>query len=91
VLFEPADVVDDVAAGGEHAARLVAPAAAFAEGEVGIPDDDSGRAELAGRLVGEPTPGEPGAVPEASERVEWSELRANPTTYTPAREREDKV
>src|SRR5439155_27348346 len=67
VLLESAGVVDDGAAGGEYAARLVPPAGVLAEGEGGVPDDVPGRAEGAGRVVGEPVPGEPGAVPEADD------------------------
>jgi hypothetical protein len=37
MLLEPTRVVDDVATGGKHATRLVAPARTFPEGEVGVP------------------------------------------------------
>jgi hypothetical protein len=37
------------------------------KGEVGVPDDVAGSTEAADRVVGEPAPGESGAVPEADD------------------------
>jgi hypothetical protein len=51
VLLESAGVVDDVAAARERAARFALPAGALAEGEVGVPDDVTGSAEAADRVV----------------------------------------